>query len=257
MRLASFCFPDQWQMAPKVPKVPKVPNVPKVVRFASTEPSVREYATDTLHDRILTLKHAERGMLHLFTQTVDEIVETVLEHDEAYQAARSSTKTKKAERATENYKIMRRKEVIGRYVWNDGATDSDSDSEDSEDDSIWTLLGALGLYGSYTVKDVLLEVIEAIESHELEEELYLVAMFVLRAGFESFIAQGHCATKCHTVLNKGKLRPVPKEEPDQKTLQDACVKSHDRIEKALGIKDIQAFDKLLRVASGNKCSLFQ
>ena len=240
------------------PKVPKVPNVPKVVRFASTEPSVREYATDTLHDRILTLKHAERGMLHLFTQTVDEIVKTVLEHDEAYQAARSSTKTKKAERATENYKIMRRKEVIGRYVWTE---DSDSVSEDSdsdsENDSIWTLLGALGPYGSYTVKDILLEVIEAIEARELEEELYLVAMFVLRAGLESFIAQGHCATKCHPVLKKGKPRSVPNEEPDQKTLQDACVKSHDRIEKALGIKDIQAFDKLLRAASGNKCSLFR
>ena len=223
---------------------------PKAVRFASPGPTVREYATDTLHDRILTLKHAERGMLHLFTQTVDEIVETVLEHDEAYQVARSSTKTKKAERATENYKIMRRKEVIGRYVWTE-----DSDSEDdSEDDSIWTLLGALGLYGSYTVKDILLEVIEAIESHELQEELYLVAMFVLRAGLESFIAQGHCATKCHAVLNKGKLT---EEEPDQKTLQDACVKSHDRIEKALGIKDIQAFDKLLRAASGNKCSLLK
>ena len=230
---------------------------PKAVRFASPGPTVREYATDTLHDRILTLKHAERGMLHLFTQTVDEIVETVLEHDEAYQVARSSTKTKKAERATENYKIMRRKEVIGRYVWTE---DSDSDSEDSDsedsdsDDSIWTLLGALGPYGSYTVKDILLEVIEAIESHELEEELYLVAMFVLRAGLESFIAQGHCATKCHMVLKKGKLT---KEEPDQKTLQEACVKSHDRIEKALGIKDIQAFDKLLRAASGNKCSLLK
>jgi len=79
-------------------------------------------------------------------------------------------------------------------------------------------------------------------------------MFVLRAGLESFIAQGHCATKCHAVLNKGKLT---EEEPDQKTLQDACVKSHDRIEKALGIKDIQAFDKLLRAASGNKCSLLK
>jgi len=224
---------------------------PKAVRFASPGPTVREYATDTLHDRILTLKHAERGMLHLFTQTVDEIVKTVLEHDEAYQVARSSTKTKKAERATENYKIMRRKEVIGRYVWTE---DSDSDSED---DSIWTLLGALGPYGSYAVKDILLEVIEAIESHELQEELYLVAMFALRAGLESFIAQGHCATKCHTVLKKGKLRPVSKEEPDQKTLQNACVKSHDRIEKALGIKDIQAFDKLLRAASGNKCSLLK
>jgi hypothetical protein len=217
------------------------------VRFASQEPTVREYATDTLHDRILTLKHAERGMLHLFKQTVDEIVETVLEHDEAYQEARSSTKTTKAQRATEDYKLMRRKEVIERYVW------TDADSDEDSDDSIWILLGALGPYGSHTVKDILLEVIEAIESHELEKELYLVAMFVLRAGLESFIAQGHCATKCHTVLKKA----PDGIKGDQKALQDACIKSHDRIEKALGIKDIRAFDKLLRSASDNKCSLLK
>lgn len=227
------------------------------VRFASPKPTIREYATDTLHDRILTLKHAERSMLHLFTQTVDDIVETVLEHDEAYQESRASTKTKNARRDTENYKIMRRKEVIGRYVWTKDKG-SETDSEDSDDDSIWILLGALGPYGSHTVKDIILEVIEGIESHELEEELYLVAMFALRAGLESFIAQGHCATKCHTVLKKGKLRSVPNgTNEDQKALQDACLKSHDRIEKALGIKDIRAFDKLLRAASENKCSMLR
>lgn len=86
----------------------------------------------------------------------------------------------------------------------------------------------------------------------------VASLFILHAGLNTFFKFNQCKNKCYEVIRyhptewRVDALPLGKSHGE---LLDACMDSHGRIQDAIGIDDIRAFDKLLHIASKGKCSL--
>lgn len=86
----------------------------------------------------------------------------------------------------------------------------------------------------------------------------VAALFILRAGLNTFFRLHQCKNKCYNIIryhpSESRVDALPLGR-DNRELLEACMDSHDRILDAIGIDDIRAFDSLLNKASQGKCSL--
>lgn len=86
------------------------------------------------------------------------------------------------------------------------------------------------------------------------------ATVLIMLGLEPFVRYNQCMNECYKALEytdtddnlKPRIKPFGKEHTE---LKDACLNSHSRIVKAMGVSDIRQFDYFLRRASMNTCSL--
>lgn len=108
---------------------------------------------------------------------------------------------------------------------------------------------------SWQVKDVFVEAI-----HKNSNTASFAATLLIMLGLESFLKYNHCMNECYNALEYSdtedtiRIKSVGKRHP---RLKDACLESHTRIEDAIGIDDIRAFDIFLRKASMNHCSILK
>lgn len=70
------------------------------------------------------------------------------------------------------------------------------------------------------------------------------ALILMHAGLLNVYFTIHCKNKCH-------------HEKRPSAVKAACRQMHQAIKTAIGIDEIRPFDRLLRIASNNRCTITQ
>jgi hypothetical protein len=91
-----------------------------------------------------------------------------------------------------------------------------------------------------------------------DKAAHYTSLVLLQLGLETFFNFNHCENECYRAARYSDTEDVitiTKFGKQNNKLVNACLDAHAAIQDALGTDDIRLFDKLLRKASGNKCSL--